>query len=104
MPHTLLIVAVLVVVILLSQSVVSAKSQAPTTNTLSADPVNAFGCDLYSRLAGDHPNDNLFFSPFSMASERGSASETARSWVTTMTVAPLSSRASRSAAITVSRL
>ena len=50
------------------------------------------------------PRPSAPIAPYSIASERGSASETARSWVTTMTVAPLSSRASRSAAITMSRL
>jgi serine protease inhibitor len=78
MPHPLLIVAVLVLVILVSQSVVSANTQAPATQEAAADPVNAFGCDLYSRLAGDHPNENLFFSPFSMASALAMTAEGAR--------------------------
>jgi serine protease inhibitor len=78
MPHTLLLVAIFVLVIVLSQRVVSANAKSPATESTSADPVNAFGCDLYNRLAGDHPNENLFFSPFSMASALAMTAEGAR--------------------------
>lgn len=78
MVHTGLVVAFLLVVLFgLSQSAIANTTSAPADH-VAADSVNAFACDLYNQIAGDHSGDNLFFSPFSMTSALAMTSEGAR--------------------------
>ncbi len=78
MLHTGFVVAVLLIVLFgLSSSAVAKTASAPADH-VAADSVNAFACDLYNRIAGDHADDNLFFSPFSMTSALAMTAEGAR--------------------------
>lgn len=77
MIHALLIVTFSVLLgIVLSSRIVSAKD--PVTRPSAVDSVNALACDLYAKLAAEHADANVFFSPFSMSCALAMTAEGAR--------------------------